>query len=149
MTRTLVHWHRHLSEVNTHSWKSWLSPQTDAHLEKHTQPQKNAVRTVPPSVKPRRQHLGNYIVKVWQPQLSLIHTRASGRLSPHISGLINNCGGFVSCLFLSCDTVCLYRICLKSVILPVETVTLEIHLAHIAVQCSDTAMRSQEMWLMA
>lgn len=92
--------------------KAFVSPQTDAHLDKHTHTQKNAVPTIPPSVKPRRQHLGRSTSKKYDSHSCLTRIRTSCHLSPRISGLINNCSGFVSCLCLFYGTVSLYSICL-------------------------------------
>ena len=115
-------------------------PQTDAHLDKHTSTAK--MPTVPPSAKPRRQHLGRPTSNKYDSHSCLrhthTHTRTSCHLSPCISGLINNCGGFVSCLFLSCGGVFLQYMSV-SVVLPVNTVTRGIQLTHIAALQSDAA----------
>lgn len=81
-----------------------------------------------------------YVKQVWQPQLSSTHThtRTSCHLSPRISGLINNCGGFVSCLSFSCGGVFIQYMSV-SVVLPVNTVTQGIQSTHIAAVQSDAA----------
>lgn len=52
---------------------------------------------------------------------TLTHTCTSCHLSPCISGLINSCCGFRSCLFLSCGAQCLRKCVSASVTLPVPS----------------------------